>query len=162
KLWPDTHAGKLVFFRVYSGTLKKSETIYNPRSRKRERVSRLMMIQGSERKDVDQVFSGDIAALVGLRNIWTGDTLCDEDFDVLLEPPTFPEPVISMAIEPKTKADRDKMGEGLQRLAEEDPTFRCFTNEETGQLIITGMGELTGFFIGETAKSRVFLRQALQ
>src|SRR5439155_3877067 len=134
--------GKLVFFRVYSGSLKKSETIYNPRSRKRERVSRLMMIQGSERKDVDQVFSGDIAALVGLRNIWTGDTLCDEDFDVMLEPPTFPEPVISMAIEPKTKADRDKMGEGLQRLAEEDPTFRCFTNEETGQLIIAGMGEL--------------------
>ena len=142
KLWTDTYAGKLVFFRVYSGTLKKGETIYNPRSRKREHVSRLMMIQGSERKDVDQVFSGDIAALVGLRNIWTGDTLCDEDFDVMLEPPTFPEPVISMAIEPKTKADRDKMGEGLQRLAEEDPTFRCFTNEETGQLIIAGMGEL--------------------
>ena len=142
KLWTDTYAGKLVFFRVYSGTLKKGETIYNPRSRKRERVSRLMIIQGSERKDVDQVFSGDIAALVGLRNIWTGDTLCDEDFDVMLEPPTFPEPVISMAIEPKTKADRDKMGEGLQRLAEEDPTFRCFTNEETGQLIIAGMGEL--------------------
>ena len=142
KLWTDTYAGKLVFFRVYSGTLKKGETIYNPRSRKRERVSRLMIIQGSERKDVEQVFSGDIAALVGLRNIWTGDTLCDEDFDVMLEPPTFPEPVISMAIEPKTKADRDKMGEGLQRLAEEDPTFRCFTNEETGQRIIAGMGEL--------------------
>jgi len=101
-----------------------------------------MIIQGSERKDVEQVFSGDIAALVGLRNIWTGDTLCDEEFDVTLEPPTFPEPVISMAVEPKTRADRDKMGEGLQRLAEEDPTFRCFTNEETGQLIIAGMGEL--------------------
>src|SRR6266487_3826531 len=142
KLWTDTYAGKLVFFRVYSGSLKKGETIYNPRSRKRERVSRLMIIQGSERKDVEQVFSGDIAALVGLRNIWTGDTLCDEDFDVTLEPPTFPEPVISMAVEPKTRADRDKMGEGLQRLAEEDPTFRCFTNEETGQLIIAGMGEL--------------------
>src|SRR5437764_13283752 len=83
-----------------------------------------------------------MARLVGLRNIWTGDKLCDEDFDVMLEPPTFPEPVISMAIEPKTKADRDKMGEGLQRLAEEDPTFRCFTNEETGQLIIPGMGAL--------------------
>src|SRR5437016_9015797 len=101
-----------------------------------------MVIQGSERKDISEVFSGDIAALVGLRNIWTGDTLCDEDFDVALEPPTFPEPVISMAVEPKTRADRDKMGEGLQRLAEEDPTFRCFTNEETGQLIIAGMGEL--------------------
>jgi len=115
KLWTDTYAGKLVFFRVYSGTLKKGETIYNPRSRKRERVSRLMMIQGSERKDVDQVFSGDIAALVGLRNIWTGDTLCDEDFDVMLEPPTFPEPVISMAIEPKTKARWGKVCSAWRR-----------------------------------------------
>lgn len=142
KLWTDTYAGKLVFFRVYSGHLKKGDTIYNPRTRKRERVSRLMIIQGSERKDISEVFAGDIAALVGLRNITTGDTLCDEDFDVTLEPPTFPEPVISMAVEPKTKQDRDKMSEGLQRLAEEDPTFRCFTNEETGQLIIAGMGEL--------------------
>ena len=142
KLWTDPYAGKLVFFRVYSGALKKGDTIYNPRTRKRERISRLMVIQGSERKDIDQVFSGDIAALVGLRNITTGDTLCDEDFDVTLEPPTFPEPVISMAVEPKTKADRDKLSEGLQRLAEEDPTFRCFTNEETSQLIIAGMGEL--------------------
>jgi elongation factor G len=142
KLWTDVYAGKLVFFRVYSGQLKKGDTIYNPRTRRRERVSRLMIIQGSERKDVDQVFAGDIAALVGLRNITTGDTLCDEEFDVTLFPPTFPEPVISMAVEPKTKADREKLGEGLQRLAEEDPTFRCFTNEETGQLIIAGMGEL--------------------
>ena len=142
KLWTDTYAGKLVFFRVYSGMLKKGDSIYNPRTRKRDRVSRLMVIQGSERKDVDCAYAGDIAALVGLRNITTGDTLCDEEFDVTLEPPTFPEPVISMAVEPKTKADRDKMGEGLQRLAEEDPTFRCFTNEETGQLIIAGMGEL--------------------
>lgn len=142
KLWTDPYAGKLVFFRVYSGQLKKGDTIYNPRTRKRERVSRLMVIQGSERKDIDQVYAGDIAALVGLRNITTGDTLCDEEFDVSLEPPTFPEPVISMAVEPKSKADRDKMSEGLQRLAEEDPTFRCFTNEETSQLIIAGMGEL--------------------
>ncbi len=142
KLWTDPYAGKLVFFRVYSGMLKKSDTIYNPRTRKRERVSRLMVIQGSERKDIDVAYAGDIAALVGLRNITTGDTLCDENFDVTLEPPTFPEPVISMAVEPKTKADRDKMSEGLQRLSEEDPTFRCFTNEETGQLIIAGMGEL--------------------
>ncbi len=142
KLWTDPYAGKLVFFRVYSGSIGKGDSIYNPRTRKRERVSRLMVIQGSERKDVERVYSGDIAALVGLRNITTGDTLCDESFDVTLEPPTFPEPVISMAIEPKTKADRDKMSEGLQRLAEEDPTFRCFTNEETGQLIIAGMGEL--------------------
>src|SRR5208282_1941622 len=142
KLWTDTYAGKLVFFRVYSGQLKKGDMIYNPRTRKRERVSRLMIIQGSERKDITQVHAGDIAALVGLRNITTGDTLADEDYEVTLEPPTFPEPVISMAVEPKTRADRDKLSEGLQRLAEEDPTFRCFTNEETSQLIIAGMGEL--------------------
>jgi elongation factor G len=142
KLWTDPFVGKLVFFRVYSGQLKKGDTIYNPRTRKRERVSRLMMIQADKRLEVDTAYSGDIAALVGLRNITTGDTLCDESFEVLLEPPTFPEPVISMAVEPKTKGDRDKMSEGLQRLAEEDPTFRVFTNEETGQLIIAGMGEL--------------------
>jgi elongation factor G len=142
KLWTDPYVGKLVFFRTYSGTLKKGDNIYNPRTRKRERVSRVMMIQADKRIDVDTVYAGDIAALVGLRNITTGDTLCDEDFEVLLEPPTFPEPVISMAVEAKTKGDREKMSEGLQRLAEEDPTFRCFTNEETGQLIIAGMGEL--------------------
>ena len=142
KLWTDPFVGKLVFFRVYSGQLKKGDTIYNPRTRRRERVSRVMMIQADKRIDVETTYSGDIAALVGLKNITTGDTLCDEDFDITLEPPTFPEPVISMAIEPKTNADRDKMSEGLQRLAEEDPTFRCFTNQETGQLIIAGMGEL--------------------
>jgi elongation factor G len=142
KLWTDPYVGKLVFFRVYSGMLKKGQTIYNPRTRKRDRVSRVMMIQADKRLDVETVYAGDIAALVGLRNITTGDTLCDEDFSVTLEPPTFPEPVISMAVEPKTRGDRDKMSEGLQRLAEEDPTFRCFTNEETGQLIIAGMGEL--------------------
>ena len=142
KLWTDPYVGKLVFFRVYSGQVQKGDMIYNPRTRKRERVSRVLMIQADKRIDVETVFAGDIAALVGLKNITTGDTLCDEDFDVMLEPPTFPEPVISMAVEPKTKADRDKLGEGLQRLAEEDPTFRCFTSEETGQLIIAGMGEL--------------------
>jgi len=142
KLWTDPYVGKLVFFRVYSGRLSKGDTIYNTRTRKRERVSRVLMIQADKRIDVETTFAGDIAALVGLRNITTGDTLCDQNFEVLLEPPTFPEPVISMAVEPKTKADREKLGEGLQRLAEEDPTFRCFTNEETGQLIIAGMGEL--------------------
>ncbi len=142
KLWTDPFVGKLVFFRVYSGRLKKGDIIYNPRTRKRDRVSRVMMIQADKRIEVETTFAGDIAALVGLKNITTGDTLCDEDFEVMLEPPTFPEPVISMAVEPKTKADREKLGEGLQRLAEEDPTFRCFTNEETGQLIIAGMGEL--------------------
>jgi elongation factor G len=142
KLWTDPYVGKLVFFRVYSGQLKKGDVIYNPRTRRRERVSRVLMIQADKRIDVDTTYAGDIAALVGIRNITTGDTLCDEDFEIMLEPPTFPEPVISMAVEPKTKADREKMSEGLQRLAEEDPTFRCFTNEETGQLIIAGMGEL--------------------
>ena len=142
KLWTDPYVGKLVFFRVYSGQLKKGDIIYNPRTRKRERVSRVMMIQADKRIDVETTYAGDIAALVGLKNITTGDTLCDEDFEIMLEPPTFPEPVISMAVEAKTKADREKMSEGLQRLAEEDPTFRCFTNEETGQLIIAGMGEL--------------------
>jgi elongation factor G len=142
KLWTDPYVGKLIFFRVYSGQIRKGDNIYNPRTRKRERVSRVMMIQADKRIDVETVFAGDIAALVGLRNIKTGDTLCDESFDVTLEPPTFPDPVISMAVEPKTKADREKMGEGLQRLAEEDPTFQVFTNEETGQLIIAGMGEL--------------------
>ncbi len=142
KLWTDAYAGKLVFFRVYSGQVKKGDVIYNPRTRKAERVSRLMIIQGSERKDIDAVYAGEIAALVGLRNITTGDTLCDERLEVMLEPPTFPEPVISMAVEPKTKQDRDKLSEGLQRLAEEDPTFRVYTDQETGQLIIAGMGEL--------------------
>jgi elongation factor G len=142
KLWTDAYAGKLVFFRVYSGHIKKGDVIYNPRTRKRERISRLMIIQGSERKDIDAVYAGEIAALVGVRNITTGDTLCDERLDVMLEPPTFPEPVISMAVEPKTKQDRDKLAEGLQRLAEEDPTFRVYTDQETGQLIIAGMGEL--------------------
>ena len=142
KLWSDPFVGKLVFFRVYSGQLNKGDTIYNPRTGKRERVSRVMMIQADKRIELDRIFAGDIAALIGLKNITTGDTLCDESFEVTLERPTFPEPVISMAIEPKTKQDREKMSVGLQRLSEEDPTFRCFTNEDTGQLIIAGMGEL--------------------
>src|SRR5205807_10283184 len=111
KLWTDPFTGKLVFFRVYSGQLKKGDIIYNPRTRERERVGRVLMIQADKRIDVETTFAGDIAALVGIRNITTGDTLCDEDFEILLEPPTFPEPVISMAVEPKTKADREKMSE---------------------------------------------------
>ncbi len=142
KLWSDPYVGKLVFFRAYRGQLSRGDVIYNPRTRRRERVNRLLRIQASERIDVDTVHAGDIAALVGLRNITTGDTLCDEEAPLLLEPPSFPEPVISMAVEPKTKADRDRLAEGLKRLSEEDPTFRTFTNEETGQLIIAGMGEL--------------------
>ena len=142
KLWSDPFVGKLVFFRVYSGKLTKGDTVYNPRTNKRERISRLIQIQADKREDIETCYSGDIAAIVGIRNITTGDTLCDEDFEVLLEPPSFPDPVISMAIEPKTKIDQEKMSVALQRLAEEDPTFRVHTNEETGQTIIAGMGEL--------------------
>ena len=142
KLWSDPFVGKLVFFRVYSGKLSKGDTVYNPRTNKRDRISRIIQIQADKREEIDQVHSGDIAAIVGIKNVTTGDTLCDEDHPILLEPPTFPEPVISMSVEPKTKADREKMGEGLSRLSEEDPTFRVFTDEETGQTIIAGMGEL--------------------
>ena len=142
KLWSDPFVGKLVFFRVYSGKLSKGDTVYNPRTNKRERISRLIQIQADKREDIDTCYSGDIAAIVGIKNITTGDTLCDEDHPVLLEPPSFPDPVISMAVEPKTKMDQEKMANALQRLAEEDPTFRVFTNEDTGQTIIAGMGEL--------------------
>ncbi|MET0254016.1 MAG: elongation factor G, partial [Terrimicrobiaceae bacterium] len=142
KLWSDPFVGKLVFFRVYSGKLSKGDTVYNPRTNKRERISRLIQIQADKREDIDTCYSGDIAAIVGIKNITTGDTLCDEDYPILLEPPSFPDPVISMAVEPKTKLDQEKMSNALQRLAEEDPTFRVFTNEETGQTIIAGMGEL--------------------
>jgi len=142
KLWSDPFVGKLVFFRVYSGTLSKGDTVYNPRTNKRERISRLIQIQADKREDIETCYSGDIAAIVGIKNITTGDTLCDEDHPILLEPPTFPDPVISMAIEPKTKVDQEKMAVALQRLAEEDPTFRVFTHEDTGQTIIAGMGEL--------------------
>ncbi len=141
KLWSDKF-GRLVFFRVYSGCVRKGDTIYNPRTRKSERVGRLIQIQASVHKDIDCCYSGDIAALVGVKDVRTGDTFCDESLEVLLEPPTFPEPVISMAVEPKTKADQEKMGNALQRLSEEDPTFFVKTDEETGQTIIAGMGEL--------------------
>ncbi len=142
KLWSDPFVGKLVFFRVYSGMLSKGDTVYNPRTNKRERISRLIQIQADKREDIETCYSGDIAAIVGIKNITTGDTLCDEDHPILLEPPSFPDPVISMAIEPKTKLDQEKMAMALQRLAEEDPTFRVFTHEDTGQTIIAGMGEL--------------------
>jgi elongation factor G len=142
KLWSDPFVGKLVFFRVYSGTLSKGDTVYNPRTNKRERISRLIQIQADKRADIDTCYSGDIAAIVGIKNITTGDTLCDEDHPILLEPPSFPDPVISMAIEPKTKQDQEKMGVALQRLSEEDPTFKVYTHEDTGQTIIAGMGEL--------------------
>jgi len=142
KIWTDPYAGKLIFFRVYSGKAPKGMTVYNPRNNKRERIGRLLEMHANHRQEIDVCFSGDIGALVGLKNITTGDTICDEDHPILLESITFPEPVISMAIEPNTKADRDKMSAALQRLAEEDPTFRLTTNQETGQTIISGMGEL--------------------
>ncbi len=142
KLWTDPFVGKLVFFRVYSGSLSKGTTVYNPRTNKRERISRLVQIHADKRDELETVYAGDIAAIVGIKDVKTGDTLCIEDFDIQLEPPSFPEPVISMAIEPKTKGDREKMGEALGRLVEEDPTLTVKTNEETGQTIIAGMGEL--------------------
>ncbi|HEY8966029.1 MAG TPA: elongation factor G, partial [Candidatus Methylacidiphilales bacterium] len=142
KLWTDPFVGKLVFFRVYAGQLNKGDTVYNPRTNKTERISRIVQIQADKREDIETVYAGDIAALVGIKNIQTGDTLADPDYSIQLEPPSFPEPVISMAIEPKTKGDREKMGDGLGRLMEEDPTFFVSTNEETGQTIIAGMGEL--------------------
>ncbi|RYD45524.1 MAG: elongation factor G, partial [Verrucomicrobiaceae bacterium] len=142
KLWADKFVGKLVFFRVYSGVIKKGDTVYNPRTRRSERVGRLIQIQANEHKDIDACYSGDIAAMVGIKNVTTGDTLAAENHDVVLEPPTFPEPVISMAVEPRTKADQEKLALALGRLSEEDPTFMVKTDEETGQTIISGMGEL--------------------
>jgi elongation factor G len=142
KLWADKFVGKLVFFRVYSGVVKKGDTVYNPRTRRSERIGRLIRIQSNQHTDIDACYAGDIAAMVGLKNVTTGDTLAAENHDVVLEPPTFPEPVISMAVEPKTKADQEKLALALGRLSEEDPTFVVKTDEETGQTIISGMGEL--------------------
>jgi elongation factor G len=142
KLWADKFVGKLVFFRVYSGVVKKGDTVYNPRTRRSERVGRLIRIQSNQHTDIDACYAGDIAAMVGIKNVTTGDTLAAEGHDVVLEPPTFPEPVISMAVEPKTKADQEKLALALARLSEEDPTFLVRTDEETGQTIIAGMGEL--------------------
>jgi elongation factor G len=142
KLMNDPYVGKLVFFRVYSGELKKGTAIVNTRTGKTERISRLLVMKADAREDIDAAYSGDICALVGARDVVTGDTLCAKGLDVRLEPPTFPEPVISMSIEPKTSADQDKMAVGLQRLSEEDPTFVVSTDEETGQTLIAGMGEL--------------------
>ncbi|MEN9022855.1 MAG: elongation factor G [Verrucomicrobiales bacterium] len=141
KLWSDKF-GKLVFFRVYSGMISKGDQVYNPRTGKKERVGRLIQIQANDQKDVDTCYSGDIAALVGVKNVVTGDTLCDSRRGIMLEPPSFPEPVISMAIEPRTTADSEKMATALQRLSDEDPTFIVKTDDETGQTIIAGMGEL--------------------
>lgn len=142
KLWTDPFVGKLVFFRVYSGKLEKGSQVYNPRTRKMERVSRLLIMKADARDDIDVAYSGDICAMIGVKNVKTGDTLCEKSLDVALEPPTFPEPVISMSIEPNTTADQEKMSLALSRLSDEDPTFQVSSNEETGQTLIAGMGEL--------------------
>ena len=142
KIMTDPYVGKLTFFRVYSGELNKGDQVLNATSSKKERVGRLLFMHANSREDVEVVRAGDIAAAVGLKNVRTGDTLADPGDPIILEQMDFPEPVIRIAIEPKTKADSDKLGQGLQKLAEEDPTFRISTNHETGQTLIAGMGEL--------------------
>ncbi len=142
KIATDPFVGKLCFFRVYSGTVSAGTTVYNSVKDTDERFGRILQMHANHRQDIDVVYAGDIAAAVGLKNTTTGDTLCDEKHPIVLESMEFPEPVIRVAIEPKTKAGQEKMGIGLQKLAEEDPTFRCYTDEETGQTIIAGMGEL--------------------
>lgn len=142
KIMTDPYVGKLAFFRVYSGTLKSGSYVYNSTSGKRERVGRILRMHANHREEVEEVYAGDIAAAVGFKEITTGDTLCDENQQIILESMQFPEPVIDVAIEPKTRADQDKMGIALSRLAEEDPTFRTHMDPETGQTIISGMGEL--------------------
>jgi elongation factor G len=142
KLWTDPFVGKLVFFRVYTGTLPKGSVVYNPRTRRTERVSRLVLMRAMDREEIDIAYSGDICAMVGVKEVITGDTLCHEDADIRLEPPSFPEPVIAMSIEPNSKADQEKLGMALQRLVAEDPTLRVKTDQDTGQTILAGMGEL--------------------
>ena len=142
KIATDPFVGKLCFFRVYSGTVDAGSTVYNSTKEKNERIGRILQMHANHRQDLDTVYAGDIAAAVGLKNTTTGDTLCDEKHPIILESMEFPEPVIHVAIEPKTKAGQEKMGMALAKLAEEDPTFRAYTDEETGQTIIAGMGEL--------------------
>ncbi|MCD7861036.1 MAG: elongation factor G, partial [Oscillospiraceae bacterium] len=142
KIMTDPYVGRLSFFRVYSGTLETGKTVLNSTKGQRERISRILLMHANHREDLEKVYSGDIAAAVGLKNTTTGDTLCDEKQPIVLESMEFPEPVIRVAIEPKTKAGQEKMGIALQKLAEEDPTFKTYTDEETGQTIIAGMGEL--------------------
>ncbi len=142
KIMTDPHVGKLAFFRIYSGTLTSGSYVLNTRTNKRERVSRILQMHANKREQLDNAEAGDIVALVGIKYVMTGDTLCDLEWPIALEAMVFPEPVMAVAVEPKTKADEEKLGMALQKLAEEDPTFRVRTDEETGQLIIAGMGEL--------------------
>jgi elongation factor G len=142
KIMTDPHVGKLTYFRVYSGVLKSGSYVYNSTKDQNERISRMLLMHANNREPIDEVRTGDIAAAIGLKYTTTGNTLCDPDHPIVLEPMTFPEPVIHIAVEPKTKSDQEKMGTALQKLAEEDPTFRVRTDEETNQTIISGMGEL--------------------
>jgi elongation factor G len=142
KIMTDPFVGQLIFFRVYSGMLKSGDTIYNPIKGKKERIGRILLMHANEREEIKEVFAGDIAAAVGLKEATTGDTLCDPAKEIILERMVFPEPVIHVAVEPKTKIDQEKMGLALNRLAQEDPSFRVRTDEESGQTIISGMGEL--------------------
>ena len=142
KIAADPFVGKLAFFRVYSGTLKSGSYILNSTKGRKERIGRILQMHANHREEIEEVHAGDIAAAVGLKETYTGDTLADPDHPVILESMTFPEPVIEVKIEPKTKADQDKMGLALQRLSEEDPTFRVKTDEESGETLIAGMGEL--------------------
>ncbi|MGA7161922.1 MAG: elongation factor G [Bacteroidota bacterium] len=142
KIMTDPFVGRLTYFRIYTGSVKAGSYLYNSSSDRKERLGRVLRMHANHREDVDEGFSGDILAAIGFKNTRTGDTLCDEDDPIILEKMVFPEPVIHQAIEPKTKADQEKMGEAMQKLSEEDPTFRVSTNEETGQTIIGGMGEL--------------------
>ena len=142
KVMTDPYVGKLTFFRVYSGTLESGSYVYNSSKDEKERLGRILLMHANDRKEIKEVHAGDIAAAVGFKNTTTGDTLCDQKNPIILESMTFPEPVISVAIEPKTKNDQDKMTTALQKLAEEDPTFRSYVDHETGQIIIAGMGEL--------------------
>jgi len=142
KIMTDPFVGKLAFFRVYSGTLDSGSYVYNSTKGKKERIGRILQMHANHRKEIEKVYSGDIAAAVGLKDTTTGDTLCDEEHPIILESMEFPDPVISVAVEPETKNDQEKMGVALQKLAEEDPTFRVHTDAETGQTIISGMGEL--------------------
>ena len=142
KIMADPYVGKLAFFRVYSGVMQSGSYVFNSTKKKKERIGRILQMHANNRKEIDVVYSGDIAAAVGLKDTTTGDTLCDDKNPIILESMVFPEPVISVAVEPKTKADQEKMGIALARLAEEDPTFRVATDQETGQCIISGMGEL--------------------
>ncbi len=142
KIMTDPYVGQLAFFRVYSGTLKSGESVFNVAKGRKERIGRLLRMHANKREDIQEILAGDICAAVGLKTVSTGDTICDDEHPIVLESIDFPTPVIQLAVEPKTKADQEKMGMAIQKLAQEDPTFRVNTDPETGQTILSGMGEL--------------------